>query len=82
MVGQTVIHQVNDPEARTLLQRHADINAVHSNLDPLMCSCAKAKAVKTISVPSGDACFVCGGLTVRTGTCTTCTSCGTSGGCG
>lgn len=34
-------------------------------------------------VPSGDLCPACGGLMVRTGTCTTCSSCGTSsGGCG
>lgn len=31
---------------------------------------------------SGNSCFACGGMTVRTGTCETCTSCGTSGGCG
>jgi hypothetical protein len=30
----------------------------------------------------GGICFVCGGMTVRTGTCTTCTECGETGGCG
>lgn len=35
------------------------------------------------SIPTGDMCRHCGGLTTRTGTCVTCQSCGdSSGGCG
>lgn len=44
-----------------------------------------APAVKppAAPVPSGDLCPKCGGLMVRTGTCSTCSSCGeSSGGCG
>lgn len=38
--------------------------------------------VKAVPVSSGNSCFACGGMTVRTGSCETCTTCGTSGGCG
>lgn len=31
---------------------------------------------------SGNACYECGGIMQRTGTCETCTECGTTGGCG
>lgn len=35
----------------------------------------------TAGLPDGGVCFACGGLTVRTGTCTTCVSCFLSSGC-
>ncbi len=40
----------------------------------------KPRALATLQ--DGGVCFACGGLTVRTGTCTTCTQCGETGGCG
>lgn len=43
----------------------------------------KAREASRQSVPSGDPCPRCGGIMVRTGTCSTCQSCGeSSGGCG
>jgi hypothetical protein len=54
---------------------------------PVNPSPARARAAATgpapLPVPSGDLCPKCGGLMVRTGTCSTCSSCGeSSGGCG
>lgn len=61
-------------------------NFVHTNLQAFMCACKEAVASvqprPQTSAPDGGICFACGGITVRTGTCTTCTECGTSGGCG
>lgn len=64
---------------------------VHTNLQADMCACKGTGSAGTVvhsapkpqvSTPDGGICFNCGGMTVRTGSCTTCTSCGTSGGCG
>lgn len=75
------ILEVNDPESATLLAQHRNPSAVHTNLQPGQCACA-GTIVMARPVSSGDICAVCGGMTVRTGTCTTCTECGTTGGCG
>jgi hypothetical protein len=55
----------------------------HTNLDIAYCVCkAQVAALKPqAGLPDGGICFKCGGMTIRTGTCTACTSCGESGGC-
>lgn len=69
---------------------------LHTDLNVLGCECwptrrlqpqyqvgFQPEAVAMASgMPDGGVCHVCGGLMVRTGTCTTCTSCGETGGCG
>jgi hypothetical protein len=65
-------------------------NLIHTNLQADLCICsaqstsyrAKVTIPSRLSSPDGGICYACGGLTVRTGSCTTCTTCGTSGGCG
>lgn len=71
-----------DSETEELVRRHnLSYDGEHTDLQPGACAC-RARVVAAVPVSSGDACYVCGGLTVRTGTCTTCTNCGTTGGCG
>lgn len=61
---------------------------VHSNLASAFCNCNGKieNAVVIVARPpeTGDsvACFICGGLAQRTGTCYTCTECGANTGCG
>ena len=54
----------------------------HTNLTASLCLCQKTQVVASRPNLTGEVCAVCGGMMVRTGTCTTCTSCGTTGGCG
>lgn len=75
----------HDPEARTLLSQHRlDDGIVHDNLAASDCSCSQSDhpTPNTSVGADGGVCFACGGMTQRTGSCTTCTSCGTSSGCG
>lgn len=62
---------------------------IHNNLEASECSCRLTDRAPKNSLPprnaaleDGGICFACGGLTVRTGSCTTCTECGTTSGCG
>jgi hypothetical protein len=65
---------------------------LHTDYDHDECYCRDLSAYAGFAVPrrsaaagglqDGGTCFACGGLTVRTGTCTTCTQCGETGGCG
>lgn len=67
-------------------------SVLHTNLVLTQCACYEHQGLKNGAEPhpqpnravgaDGGVCFKCGGMTVRTGTCTTCTSCGESGGCG
>lgn len=56
--------------------------SLHTDYDHLLCACAKVAPRPQVGLPDGGICFRCGGMTVRTGTCTTCTTCGETGGCG
>jgi hypothetical protein len=47
---------------------------VHDNLQSSRCSCKRGMV--------GEVCIECGGVMVRTGTCSTCVECGATGGCG
>lgn len=73
------------PEAQRALVDHAPgPNVIHSNLIVTQCVCAvliEKRPVQSAG-PDGGTCFICGNMTVRTGTCTTCTACGTTTGCG
>lgn len=71
-------------EIRDLVAEHnLHVPIVHDNLQAGQCVCAVAIAiVEHPPQSSGNACQVCGGIMVQTGTCTTCTGCGTTGGCG
>lgn len=68
-----------DVERALLEHRLGNPDVVHTNLRAEDCACQRLMAVPRAS---GNACGVCGGMMVRTGTCETCTSCGTTGGCG
>lgn len=74
------------PEVEEAIRGHSlsDASFVHTNLVSTECDCFRVPAQVVAAPPrsSGNSCFVCGGITVQTGTCTTCTSCGTTGGCG
>lgn len=64
------------PSVVALMQKHRmGIAQVHDDLDATRCLCRRDR-------DEGETCRDCGGMTVRTGTCTTCTECGTTGGCG
>ncbi len=58
---------------------------LHDDFGHQRCSCSGQRVSappRMTGLPDGGTCFACGGMTVRTGTCTTCTSCGETGGCG
>lgn len=84
-------------ESAAILRRHNLVEGLaHTDLDPSRCICSDpywsgrgysqgvSNAVQMRSGFSADGgtCHACGGMTVRTGTCTTCTNCGETGGCG
>lgn len=56
-----------------------DQGVVHTDLDVLSCAC---RAVARRPNSTGDVCTDCGGMMVRTGSCTTCVECASTGGCG
>ncbi len=51
------------------------------NDDTQMVRTIKKESLQKKSVEATPLCYVCGGLTIRTGTCHVCSSCGTSQGC-
>lgn len=75
-----------------MIQPHASVAAmipahnlrnerfVHTNLEARSCACQGITFVRPQQ--TGEMCSSCGGMMVRTGTCTTCTECGNTGGCG
>lgn len=70
------------PEVQALIDAHnPTFQGDHTNLQVHQCACA-TKPKPQLSLPDGGVCPRCGGMTVRTGTCTTCQTCGESGGCG
>jgi hypothetical protein len=83
------------PEVEAEVRLH-DLTAdwLHTDLDHMLCACrnlsrwpepvvvVSARPPLGAGLQDGGVCFACGGMTVRTGTCTTCTSCGETGGCG
>lgn len=73
-----------DEETQRLIELHnLAWDGEHTDLQPTACECKLA--ISVVDRPpqsSGNACFVCGGITVQSGTCTTCTNCGSQGGCG
>lgn len=82
------------PDVLAALMRHdLAYKAPHTNLLVTMCACAtrvvpispandpKNDPPKNTALPDGGTCFKCGGMTVRSGTCTTCMNCGEGGGC-
>lgn len=89
--------EVTSPEVKAAVMLHnlTDLTLVHTNMVAGQCICAQVPDVEdTMGIQryvaaredrpqsSGDSCYKCGGITIRTGTCTTCTTCGESGGCG
>lgn len=74
------------PEVRTELALHRGGSEVtHTDFRHEACACARLVASRPpaqLGLPDGGVCFRCGGMTVRTGTCTACTTCGETGGCG
>lgn len=72
----------------------ANMGLVHTDWQASRCVCqqspthhpserlAVGQAIRAVGA-DGGVCFSCGGMTIRTGTCTECTNCFTSsGGCG
>lgn len=91
--------EVKDPESLAMLARHDQSFAgEHTDLQSGLCACTRfvgterpGDAASAASQPQrysavgadGGTCFACGGMTIRTGSCTECTNCFTSsGGCG
>jgi hypothetical protein len=85
--------------AQALNRHDFTFDKPHTNLVAEQCICAKPPPDKepvegalmfpTMPAPNravgadGGTCFACGGMTIRTGTCTECVNCFTSsGGCG
>ncbi len=79
---------VTDPELERLVRLHdlSDPEYVHADYVASQCGCASRAAVGSVvkAVPNttGEVCASCGGMMIRTGTCTTCTQCASTGGCG
>jgi hypothetical protein len=73
---------VTDEDAALVRRHNLAFQGEHDNLQPTDCVCRRARVVAAPPRSSGNACHVCGGITVQTGSCTTCTGCGTTGGCG
>lgn len=73
-------------DVRAELEQHRlGLPVVHDDYQHALCACASAVVSAPPAnpgLPDGGICFRCGGMTVRTGTCTTCTGCGETGGCG
>lgn len=73
-----------------LRMHHLEPGFIHTDFSHDHCACRVLTASEvtittpreSMSFPDGGVCHVCGGMMVRTGTCTTCTSCGETGGCG
>jgi hypothetical protein len=73
------------PEVEAEVRKHVLIPGyTHTDYQALLCRCTEPAPKKSYadSLPDGGACHVCGGMMVRTGTCSTCTQCGETGGCG
>lgn len=89
-----MIEVIPTADSAAIVRRHNLVEGlVHTDLEPGQCICADAywsgrgyspgvKGVQMRSSADGGTCHACGGMTVRTGTCTTCTNCGETGGCG
>lgn len=71
-------------EVHYLARQHnrTDQAFLHTDLDKKHCACRFLAVVSARPQQTGETCRECGGMAVRTGTCTTCTECGTTGGCG
>jgi hypothetical protein len=74
------------PEVETEVRAHRGFAdpVLHTDYQASLCECSQvvASVPGNAALPDGGICFACGGMTVRTGTCTTCTGCGETGGCG
>lgn len=75
------------PEVQAALSRHDLSFPAHDNLTYEDCKCANPnrehiEQARQAMGADGGTCFACGGMTVRTGSCTTCTNCATTSGCG
>jgi hypothetical protein len=77
---QTIVP--SDPMIAELALAHnlSDGSVIHDNLDPKSCHCRRDFVLRPTS-PTGEVCTSCGGMMVRTGTCTACMECGNTGGC-
>lgn len=73
---------VRSGEVASLVLRHElAFSGAHTDLDRDLCVCSGYSSERPPNF-TGETCSSCGGMAVRTGTCTTCTTCGTTGGCG
>lgn len=69
--------------AKAMSEHNLSPGITHTDLQVSGCACRYGgSVVMTRPQQTGEVCASCGGMAVRTGTCTTCVECGTSGGCG